>query len=24
MVITANEFVAARVRGCGRFGGWIR
>ncbi len=24
MVITANEFVAARVGGCGRFGGWIR
>src|SRR5271165_872880 len=24
MVITANEFVAARVRRCGRFGGWIR
>ena len=24
IVITANEFVAARVGGCGRFGGWIR
>src|SRR5271157_2001865 len=23
MVITANEFVAAAVRRCGRFGGWI-